>query len=148
MLETFSYEIVDPKKNKTVFSFQIATRDMPLDAALPSAWEPLLIETLRDNIGSKMNALVNRGAPRDFVDIHELIQSGVCTIEDCWELWHMKNRSSSVSDAKDKVLHKISELEARVALEKVAAEVRAAAAQRRAFFKEQFVRERKNTNER
>jgi hypothetical protein len=145
--ETFSYEIVNPDTKKNVFSFQIATRDVALDPPLPSAWEPLLIETLRDNVGSKMNALADRGAPRDFIDIHELVQAGVCTIRECWELWQMKNPGADLGEAKDKVMQKISELEARTPLDRVPEERRAAAAQRRAFFKERFTSESRESNE-
>ena len=43
-----------------------------LDATLVAAWSPVRIESLRDNVASKMTALVERGAPRDLRDIHEL----------------------------------------------------------------------------
>ncbi len=40
-----------------------------LEDSIESAWAPIKIKTLRDNVGAKMNALVGRGAPRDFIDI-------------------------------------------------------------------------------
>ncbi len=34
-----------------------------------------------------MIALVERGAPRDFLDIYTLCQAGLLSVNDCWELW-------------------------------------------------------------
>jgi len=34
-----------------------------------------------------MVALVERGAPRDFLDIYTVCQAGLVTLEECWELW-------------------------------------------------------------
>lgn len=48
---------------------------------------PILIETVRDNVASKMNALVDRGAPRDFLDIRAVIVKGLVSVEECWALW-------------------------------------------------------------
>lgn len=140
--ETVSFEIVNPQsKSERLFSFQIALRDIAIDPPLESAWRPLLIETLRDNIGSKMNALVNRGAPRDFSDIYELIDAGICSAEECWELWSLKNPGADIGEAKDKALHKIAEIEARMPLAAFAQEERPRVIERRSFFKNEFLRE-------
>lgn len=69
--ETISFEMHDGRVKR--FSFQIAIRSVQLEPPRPSAWRPLLIETVADNIGSKMNALVDRGSPRDFTDIRHVV---------------------------------------------------------------------------
>ena len=76
---TDSLELTSAENNRKIFSFQISLRDTTLEDPLVSAWPPLLIETLRDNIGSKMNALVNRGAPRDLLDIFRVVQDRLVT---------------------------------------------------------------------
>ncbi|MEO6913006.1 MAG: nucleotidyl transferase AbiEii/AbiGii toxin family protein [Candidatus Baltobacteraceae bacterium] len=139
--ETFSYEIL--RKDATsgkIFSFQMATRDVHIDPPRKSLWSPVLLETLRDNIASKMNALVDRGAPRDFIDIYELISVGICSIEECWSLWQLKNPETSVSQAKDKLLQKMTQIEARTSLEKMEPEPRAIAVKRREFFTTAFLK--------
>ena len=69
------------------FSFQIALRSVELEPTLISPWALILIEMLSDNVGAKMNALVDRGAPRDFTDIRKIVSAGLVTTARCWELW-------------------------------------------------------------
>jgi hypothetical protein len=107
--ETVSLEIVDG--NRKVFSLQIAPRDRYLDATLEAEWPPVRIETLRDNVASKMNALVNRGAPRDLRDIHEVCRRGLLSASQCWQLYEEKNPGLSADDATAKVLHALERLE-------------------------------------
>jgi hypothetical protein len=90
-----------------VFSFQISKRTLYLDSVIPAQWRPLWIETLRDNIASKMTALVRRGAPRDFSDIYELVNAGVCRSDECWHLHTLKNPDVTVDEAKRKVLARL-----------------------------------------
>ncbi len=113
--DTLSFELccVDKK----TFSFQIALRSVEIEPPVVSAWPPLLIETLRDNVGSKMNALVDRGAPRDFLDIMHVVTAGLESVSQCWELWSKKNVGDSADEAMDKVLHHLSALEMRRPLE-------------------------------
>jgi Nucleotidyl transferase AbiEii toxin, Type IV TA system len=73
------------KERKKVYSVQIASRSIYLDSPENSPWN-VPIETLRDNIGSKMKALITRGAPRDFIDIHKLCSEGKTNPEGCWEI--------------------------------------------------------------
>ncbi|MGH9632321.1 MAG: hypothetical protein ACRD7E_28790, partial [Bryobacteraceae bacterium] len=101
------------------FSFQIAVRSVALEEPVPSAWPPILIETLHDNAGSKMNALVNRGAPRDFLDIKHLVDEGLLPVVACWELWAKKNEGQTIASAKQKVLHHLLSLESRRPLESI-----------------------------
>lgn len=73
------------KGHKAVFTFQIAPRTVELERPIGrrgSPWSPIPIETLADNVGAKMNALVNRGAPRDFVDIYTVVTSDIVTVEE------------------------------------------------------------------
>ena len=44
-----------------------------------------------------MVALVERGAPRDFLDIYMLCQGEILSISECWALWH-KRQSLAGSD--------------------------------------------------
>ncbi len=81
--ETISLEAVDGA-NKT-FSFQVSVRSVEIEPPVPSPWGRFPIETLDDNVASKMVALVARGAPRDFVDVKAIVDAGLVTAERCWE---------------------------------------------------------------
>lgn len=72
---------------KTVFSFQIAERSARLEEPVSAGWIDVPLDSLSDLAASKMVALVERGAPRDFLDIYNLCQSGTLTVNDCWDLW-------------------------------------------------------------
>ena len=82
-----------------VFSFQIADRAVQMEPYVESGWGGVRIETLRDNLGSKMCALVERGAPRDFRDIFEAAKRLGWTPGDLWDLWQRKNPDRSAADA-------------------------------------------------
>ena len=56
------------------------------------SWIDVPLDTLTDLVASKMVALVERGAPRDFLDIYTLCQSGLLNVSDCWELWSKRQR--------------------------------------------------------
>jgi len=43
-------------------------------------------------VASKVVALVERGAPRDFRDIHALCRAGLTTPQECWELWRRRQQ--------------------------------------------------------
>ncbi len=96
--ETVSFELSDG--NRKIFSFQIALRTVELDPPRESAWPPVLIESLADNVGNKVNALVQRGAPRDFLDIRQLVTNGIVSVEKCWDWWSRKNPGVGVRQAK------------------------------------------------
>ncbi len=141
---TDSVEFKAADGNRKIFSFQIAVRDVPLDEPLVSPWPPLLIETLRDNIGSKMNALVNRGAPRDFVDVYRVVNDGLIPAGACWALWREKNAAGSIEDARGKALTHLTRLEQRRPLETIAApEEQENARTLRRWYKETFLDETK-----
>lgn len=106
--DTESLELL--RGSQKQFSFQISKRTLYLDAAIPAEWQPLWIETLRDNVGSKMTALVQRGAPRDFVDIYELVNRSIISLADCWHLWTLKNPGVPVDEAMCKVFARIENI--------------------------------------
>jgi hypothetical protein len=136
--ETISFEL--RRNGKKRFSFQIAVRSVELEPPVASAWPPILIETLRDNIGAKMNALVERGAARDFVDIRHVVTSGLTTPAECWALWGRKNPGQPVESAREKVLFHLGGLEARRPLAAIrdSAE-RARAKETREWFRREFL---------
>jgi hypothetical protein len=136
--ETLSFEL--HRAGRKHFSFQIAVRSVQLDPPVPSPWSPILMETLADNIGAKMNALVERGAARDFTDIRQAVTSGLCTIQESWNLWKRKNPDESTESAKRKVLIHLTALEARRPLESISEpQERQRAKETREWFRHQFL---------
>lgn len=109
--ETVSFELSQGKSR--IFSFQISVRSVELEPPQTSAWPPILIETLADNVASKMNALVDRGAPRDLTDVYQVVQAGLLDIATCWRLWQRKNPGEQALPARQKVLHHLTALELR-----------------------------------
>jgi len=109
--DTVSFELL--RDGRRVFSFQIAVRSVELEPPLISPWPPVLIETLADNVGAKMNALVERGDPRDFVDIKRLVDAELADNGRCWELWRRKNPGAGMSVARQKVRLHLAALETR-----------------------------------
>lgn len=79
---------------RTIFSFQIAARSARLEPPVPTGWSSLLLESFADLVASKMVALVERGAPRDFRDIREVCRSGLATPEVCWNWWLQRQLAS------------------------------------------------------
>lgn len=77
---------------KTVFSFQVAHRSAQLEPSVPAGWTDVLLDSFPDLLASKMVALVERGAPRDFRDIYTLCKVGLTTPQQCWELWRRRQR--------------------------------------------------------
>jgi len=82
------------QEGKAVFSFQIANRSALLESPQASPWPGILIDGLPDLIASKMAALVQRGAPRDFLDIYNLCQRGLVDPERCWGLWLSRQKAA------------------------------------------------------
>lgn len=137
--ETVSFELV--RDGRRQFSFQIAVRSVGLDEPAISAWPPILIETLADNIGSKMNALVDRGSPRDFMDIKQVVDSGLLSVTSCWSLWTQKNPGDTVAAAQQKVLFHLASLEGRRPLDSITDPgERERARATRQWFKEEFLK--------
>ncbi|MEW6405849.1 MAG: nucleotidyl transferase AbiEii/AbiGii toxin family protein [Chloroflexota bacterium] len=86
------------KDGKSVFSFQIATRSARLEEPASAGWIDVPLDSLPDLVAGKMNALVERGAPRDFLDIFTICQAGVVSGDECWALWQ-RRESLAESDA-------------------------------------------------
>jgi hypothetical protein len=78
------------QQGKTVFSFQIARRSVHLEEPVSAGWIDVPLDSLTDLAASKMVALVERGAPRDFLDIYTLCQSELFQVADCWDLWRKR----------------------------------------------------------
>jgi hypothetical protein len=136
--ETVSFELV--RAGKSEFSFQIAVRSLGLEQPLASAWPPLLIEALADNLASKMSALVDRGAPRDFTDMKHVVDEGLVTVEGAWGLWCRKNPGAALEPAKQKVLLQLEALESRRPLESIRDDAeREQARATREWFKREFL---------
>jgi len=88
------------REGKTVFSFQIAHRSAQLEPPAPAPWTDVLLDSFPDLLASKMVALVERGAPRDFRDVYALCRAGLTTPQECWELWRRRQQlASSDSDS-------------------------------------------------
>jgi len=137
--ETYSVELV--RAEKKAFSFQIAVRSVELEPPLASAWPPILIESRADTVGSKMNALVDRGSPRDFVDIKMIVEKNLATVEDCWNLWQQKNSGEIIQSASQKVEHHLAALEARRPLSMISNVAERSRAQAvRSWFRSEFLR--------
>ena len=86
---------------KTVFSFQIAARTLRLEEPILAGWIDVPLDSLADLVASKMNALVERGMPRDFLDIFTLCQAGLLSMDECWSLWR---RRQTLADSDTDVL--------------------------------------------
>jgi hypothetical protein len=86
---------------RTVFSFQIATRTMRLEEPVLAGWIAVPLDSLADLVASKMIALVERGAPRDFLDIFMLCQAGLLSMGECWALWR---RRQTLADSDTDIL--------------------------------------------
>ncbi|MBN1658174.1 MAG: nucleotidyl transferase AbiEii/AbiGii toxin family protein [Anaerolineae bacterium] len=78
--------------DRRVFSFQIAERSAQLRPSLSVAWTDVLLDSFPDLVASKMVALVERGAPRDFRDIHAVCQAGLTNAAQCWQWWRERQR--------------------------------------------------------
>jgi hypothetical protein len=78
------------QQGKNVFSFQIARRSAHLEEPVSAGWIDVPLDSLTDLAASKMVALVERGAPRDFLDIYTLCQSELFQVAECWDLWRRR----------------------------------------------------------
>lgn len=137
-----SHSFAFKKGEQKQFSFQIALRSLEIDPPFTSAWSPIKIETLQDNLAGKMNALVKRGAPRDYVDVHNICRQGLATPKECWDLWQKRNPKAEICDAASTVVHSLKSIEDRRPLETIKnLEERANVENARAWFKTDFIRD-------
>lgn len=76
--------------SKKVFSFQIAHRTAQLQTSAFVEWVNVKLDSFIDLLASKMTALIDRGAPRDFRDVYAICQNGLATPAQCWDLWRQR----------------------------------------------------------
>ena len=132
------------REGRTIFSFQIARRSAQLEPSAPAPWTSVLLDSFSDLVASKMVALVERGAPRDFRDVYALCQAGLITPHQCWELWRRRQRlAGSDTDSERARLAVETHLE-RIALHRPLAQIadpkkRAEAEAVRRWFLEEFL---------
>ncbi len=113
------------QQGKVVFNFQIANRSALLRQPIESPWPPVTLDSFDDLVASKMTALIERGAPRDFLDIYEICNKKLVTISRCWELWHERESKRGVTEpdqqiAYEAVLLHLSRIERSRPLETIA----------------------------
>jgi hypothetical protein len=126
---------------RTVFSFQIAPRDIELEPPTVecSPFAPVPIEAFADNLGAKMTALVSRGAPRDFQDVFTVVRAQIASPEELWALYAAKNPGSDLAIAKAQVAQRLAEIELRRPLPSLDLKSRSAAEELRAWVRETFI---------
>ncbi len=73
--------------DRKVFSFRVAARSAQLEPSGTLPWIDVPLDSFSDLVAGKMVALVERGAPRDFRDIHALCEAKLVSPDDCWSLW-------------------------------------------------------------
>lgn len=127
------------ESGRAIFSFQIANRDRQLQEPLESPYSPILIETLDDNLASKMTALIYRGAPRDFRDIYTVVENGLSTIERLWELAQLKNPDLSKEESIKTILHRLISIEQRRPLSVLSTSEKEQAIRIRSWYKKEFI---------
>jgi hypothetical protein len=85
-------------EGRTIFEFQVARRSARLATPHRSSWPPIALDALDDLLASKMVALVERGAPRDFRDLFTVCDRGLADPERCWVLWETRQRLAREDD--------------------------------------------------
>ena len=90
------------REGKTVFNFQVASRSAQLEPALVAPWVEVYLDSLNDLVASKMVALVERGAPRDFRDIFAVCRAALLSPQQCWELWRRRQVLSGSDTDRDR----------------------------------------------
>lgn len=133
--------------NRAVFSFQIAERSALLEEPVTVGWTDIPVDSLPDLIANKMNALVERGAPRDFRDVYAVCRAGLTTPQQCWQLWRRRQwlmaEEPDLNRAQLAAETHLERIEQARPLEKIAsAEERADAEQVRNWYRMEFLRVR------
>ena len=131
------------QKGRTVFAFQVAHRSVQLAPPVLAGWSPIWLDSLPDLVASKMVALVERGAPRDFRDVYAICQSGLMGPDACWDWWRKRQQLAGSDADPDRALLALETHLARIAqhrpLEGIAdPEQRAGALALRQWFAEVF----------
>jgi predicted nucleotidyltransferase component of viral defense system len=131
-------------EGRTIFSFQIARRSAQLEPSAPAPWTNVLLDSFPDLVASKMFALVERGAPRDFRDIYALCQAGLITPHRCWELWRRRQQLAGSDTDSERARLAVETHMTRIALHRPLARItdpqqRAEAEETRRWFLEEFL---------
>lgn len=137
-----SIELV--QEGRSTFSFQIALRLARLESPRPAPWVGVLLDHPADLIASKMVALVERGAPRDLLDIYTVCRDGLATPGDCWALWKRRQElagsDSDLARARLAIQTHLARIRQHRPLERIAdPDERAEARRLREWFTETFV---------
>jgi hypothetical protein len=140
--DVVSIELV--RGGKVAFSFQIARRSAQLEPSTLAPWGEVLLDSFPDLVASKMVALVERGAPRDFRDVYALCQAGLATPKECWELWRRRQLLADSDTDKDRARLAVETHLARIAQHRPLREIadatkRAEAEQVRRWFAGEFL---------
>lgn len=139
-----SVELEQDKRR--VFSFQVARRDALLQPPRHLPWPAgLLLDSFEDLLASKMVALVERGAPRDFRDIHAVCEARLADADRCWSLWRKRQslagRDASGGRARSAVLLHLERIEQSRPLDRIQGDgERRRAEAVRAWFRGEFLR--------
>jgi hypothetical protein len=78
------------QSGKKTFSFQLADRLSRLAEPVDLPWVAVKVDAFEDLAASKMVALVERGAPRDFRDVFAICDVDLTNPSNCWRLWRLK----------------------------------------------------------
>ena len=133
------------QSGKTIFSFQIAERSAQLEEPVEGVWPGGLgLDSFDELIASKMSALVERGAPRDFRDIYSVCEAGLCDRAGCWQLWEARQRlaheEADGARARSAIATHLSRLAVARPLDLIAdAAQREAATRLRVWFEKEFL---------
>jgi len=132
------------REGKAVFGFQIARRSAQLEPPIRVPWLDVLLDSFSDILASKMVALVERGAPRDFRDIYSVCQANLATPRQCWQLWRKRQElaggDTDAHRARLAVLTHLARIEQHRPLSGIQDPNKRAQAERvRAWFKTEFL---------
>lgn len=138
-----SIELATAQKKKA-FSFQIAQRSAQLTPSLSAQWTDVQMDSLVDLLASKMAALIQRGAPRDFRDIYAVCQAALTTPAQCWQLWRQRQQltddDTDMARAKLAIAGHLERIEQYRPLAQIGnAEERTQAESVRSWYKEEFL---------
>lgn len=140
--DVVSVELVH--EGKVVFGFQIARRSAQLATSELAPWVEVLLDSFSDLVASKMVALVERGAPRDYRDIYALCQQGLTTPSKCWELWRRRQELAASDTRGERARLAVETHLERIAQHRPLQQIvdpddRVAAEQVRTWFREDFL---------
>jgi predicted nucleotidyltransferase component of viral defense system len=129
---------------QVVFSFQVAIRSAQIEPVTTAPWVDISLDSLTDLVASKMVALVERGAPRDFRDIYTLCQRGQVTARECWRLWRERQQLAGSDPDPHRARLAIETHLSRIAQHRPLTDIaepaqRAAAASLRCWFSQEFL---------